>query len=949
MADQHIYGLRDLLVEHEGYSDQVYPDDRGNPTTGVGANMKIPLDPAEQVYFQEKYGDPNYPKRPDVKLTVNDVEFLFQHRQSIAEAAARRYMGDEWGKLSPARQAALADVAYNQGAGGLFKFRNLRTAISKGIKTGDWEEAAYHINDPSVPLNRRPNVTNLMLTGMYPKEAQQPSIEEAMKARNIPVPQVDPSAIPLNRSDYEALGRAAVVLRNKENRTPEDDDKLLKMAWTLSALDKKFKLESASGLLDPANDELLLQAPTLRTKGKAAAARLMANPMPETRFLFEVLGTAAYQRLQDFGDFMARPFLTQQGAEVVDPLTGQRTPGPAGQQEALQFQKDRSRAELAMVQDATARELGIPTSELRGIRGAGKYAPDVVAGVGTGLLGTATRRAVMGGLEAAGGVGADVPLTEDPTLLSVGTGVLGAGLGGLFELPSAGSRFLLRRAIRAEKTGVTADSQRLARAAEVDLSLGEASGDQLLREMESNVPIRPETPRYEFMQRRRKQVMNLFFNFERKLNPADLSTESVIDQTETIYRSTLKKMQKDAGERFRAELLPAIRELGGTIDDSGRILGGRGIVEPRFLRADLEAQLREAVESGAPKGLITRLENELANLNAAAADGGLKLGAVQRRLADLGADANPSGRISTDLSSAAERVDSVSMLRALEKDLETTANELPDGALAASLRTARRVYEEDKELIGSFKNTAIDKLLGKAVTTSAEDFVGAFTRMPETQFRKLMRIIDTDRPELGQALRGRWFAETVERSKKISAMGDDTGAITWDLDYDALIKRVEALGPSKLGVLLDVMPSEASRMTAGLQVLKRITSSGMEKRGAVPGQTTEWMDMFRNIVSQDPTFGAGLLARLSSPALIEKALFTDAGQTMLKEIGARNFKAASARTAAMTLMQMLYSTVDQESQDAARQAILKEEAAAAARAIIRRQQEQTAGRPGRMQ
>lgn len=115
----------ELIKRHEGTGPCragcffPYVDSLGKTTIGFGHNLS------------------------DRGLPEAIVEALLAADLAAAVADAKAIFGDAYGKATPARQAALADMAFNLGRARLARFEKLIAAVA----AGDWSRAANEALD----------------------------------------------------------------------------------------------------------------------------------------------------------------------------------------------------------------------------------------------------------------------------------------------------------------------------------------------------------------------------------------------------------------------------------------------------------------------------------------------------------------------------------------------------------------------------------------------------------------------------------------------------------------------------------------------------------------------------------------------------------------------------------------------------------------------------------
>lgn len=108
-----------LIIWDEGVTRKVYTDTTGNPTIGIGRNLR------------------------GKGITVGEALYLFAGDMLDARVTALSYLGGNiWGQLSEVRRAVLVDMAYNLG-NRIKHFRRLKRRLS----AADYVHAAEELLD----------------------------------------------------------------------------------------------------------------------------------------------------------------------------------------------------------------------------------------------------------------------------------------------------------------------------------------------------------------------------------------------------------------------------------------------------------------------------------------------------------------------------------------------------------------------------------------------------------------------------------------------------------------------------------------------------------------------------------------------------------------------------------------------------------------------------------
>ena len=127
--------LIEQLKRHEGFRDNYYQCTANKQTIGYGRNVENnPFSKKElEMLGRDCFSDEPMTEDEAEQLLVNDVNEVIESIKSQMP----------WEKLCPARQAVCVNMAFNIGASGFFKFRNMIRAIRKAC----YKEAAIEALD----------------------------------------------------------------------------------------------------------------------------------------------------------------------------------------------------------------------------------------------------------------------------------------------------------------------------------------------------------------------------------------------------------------------------------------------------------------------------------------------------------------------------------------------------------------------------------------------------------------------------------------------------------------------------------------------------------------------------------------------------------------------------------------------------------------------------------
>ena len=118
---------KSLLAKHEGYRKHPYLCTAGKISIGIGRNLE------------------------DRGLSDDEIKYLFENDVKIAYADCKRLFRDFDSITTPARQAALIDMAMNLGGPRLTKFVNMRAAVDLRNWKGAAREMVTSSANPDEP------------------------------------------------------------------------------------------------------------------------------------------------------------------------------------------------------------------------------------------------------------------------------------------------------------------------------------------------------------------------------------------------------------------------------------------------------------------------------------------------------------------------------------------------------------------------------------------------------------------------------------------------------------------------------------------------------------------------------------------------------------------------------------------------------------------------------
>jgi hypothetical protein len=656
---------------------------------------------------------------------------------------------------------------------------------------------------------------------------------------------------PRTRAQYEAAGEFI----ERQKALPKDKRDFARIRKALEVM------RSSEGLIGPrveGTSSEMIQAGAL----EGAPDQPGAAPGSRTMALMDAAGEGARQAVQGAGNFLARPFRTEEEAQQVAATQRQAT------------------AKVEVAQEEASRRLGVSGGATRFATGAGKVLTDVAAGGAVGALPRRGARILAEGGVGALVAGAEVSPDKDATFASSLGAIGGMAIGTALEIPGIGRDIMIREFKKAGQSREAREGFQLDHDTGIPLTLGEASGSPAVQRAEAAVPAGPGSRRGQFYEQRRRRIVDSWAETEAALNPENLSTEAVIRASKQLYETRVSELGAAASANFRTNLSPIAERVGATIDARGRIIGGERVIPTRARVAELESQLAQGREAPASlsRGEQTALERRIQELRDNPA---MTLGKAQEELSTLTELATGTGQVVTDRLSANARRMSRDELSALRADLEA-AEQTPGLAteVATALRQARETYRQDMEAVNALQETAVNRLLGKVGDPEAEDFAQGLLKLPRRQLTDLLYMVEGARPGMANAIRGRIFAELVDKHRVANT------ADTLQMDLRQFLGEFEKMGAEKYAAVtgLNLADPAARQAQRGLAVLRRI--AGGPEAQAVEKSFVQKMEGYAiNAFSLNLPFVARMVTGDLGPRYLERLLFTPEGVASLQRLG----------------------------------------------------------------
>lgn len=682
---------------------------------------------------------------------------------------------------------------------------------------------------------------------------------------------------PLSLAEYEKL---AVRVRAEMQKPPPDRDRDF-LAESLPML----RASQDSAAPEPADQAARVAQEPTPAPPRPVGVDPAQDAMDAQNDMAAAAGAGVAQRGREIRDFMMDPMGN-------DPARTERRQLQAGQENLNIESRQLARGDSieGNTPESTARAGGGLAVDV-GL----SAIPGGIVGRGAGAAGLrVAAEATTGGVLMASSV--------DENQLGMGAiGALGGGaIGVLAELPGMARNFLLRDLVQARKSEASARGQAVEEVSGVRMTVGQKSESPGILAAEASVKGRPGDPRDVFIKQQQADLQESYHRLVGSLNPLQTPPSRIIATTRQAYDSTVRGMQKIAGAKFRTNLEPALKATGAKISPDGRIGNGRGFLDPRELIGELYEQAaaisREVMVKPQVKSAQLRtIHAAIDSLTDAYKKGGLTVEQTQGLMHKLGQASAPSGNTLKDVDNAMDLLDVRRAKDRLEKDLTRTRQMSgPDkwrADAANAMHDARSEYKLDMTEIEGFSGSAVDNLLGKvagAKISNPDTFARAILKLPAEQFTELMTMVERQSPGTANNIRGLVFEQLVSRNSKTTSWAKLGDHKPRELQSGEMIQELQEMGADKFAALAGVQPVTAARIQAGLQTLQKITKS-MDAKGEGRTYRQQFEQYAINLASRDKGFVSRLLAGEMTPGVMEKLLFTKAGQDTLLTFASPRF------------------------------------------------------------
>jgi len=402
------------------------------------------------------------------------------------------------------------------------------------------------------------------------------------------------------------------------------------------------------------------------------------------------------------------------------------------------------------------------------------------------------------------------------------------------------------------------EGERVGKKLNVNFSAGELTGNPRARAYEDAYA---NSAKYaeKFAEANEKKTNSIVGNFKTTLDkiwPDATSRYGVGDKLSSAYKKTIDSLTQ------------ARREQGNfDFEMAEKVSGGKPVISPSNAIAELKSYIKEgdsALATPAQKEASAQAKTILSNLKAKPppASGqvwydsqgnvvkqpvpqeaykNITVRDLQNGLQSFGDGAKSTGGIWKNLATASDRRFSQAMKRALEKDLDATADTTA-GQGAAALKIARDNYKKSSAELEDIKNTALGKIVGNAkknakgeLQITPETMADTFTSMEPSQIKNTLDFLDKNHPQVAQMAR-RYTLERV-LNKAVEGKGQIGEGLSKPFPKKEFVEGLPG-DPTLDAIMGD--PKAANDVRDVAQGLNRMIHYGAEKKGS---QTTQRLDI----------------------------------------------------------------------------------------------------------
>lgn len=572
---------------------------------------------------------------------------------------------------------------------------------------------------------------------------------------------------------------------------------------------------------------------------------------------------------------------------------------PAGATEEFTVKTDARRQEF----DYSAR---LSTPEERAIvMGLGEMVPYAAAppstalGRGVNIASRIKRVGYSTGMGAATGATQYARSDDERTTnIVVGAVVAGGIDAGLEALNMLRPRNLQRGMLGIQKsldTEIAAEGRAISKETGVPMLLSEETGDASLLAVEraarggmySDEVVRG----FE-----NKKLSNSVAFLRTVLNEIDPNAVSEAELGMRLQRATETALTAARGARSTGWMLDMDRAIQAS--------GGAKFIPTQNLKETLDALIQEKshfLASEESKALAKSLTKDLQGLQKAGKEISVKDAQILlKKYTDWGSG---TGRILRDMDTASDRIIGAQLKSSFLKDMDAIGESSNAGVIA--LKEARDNYRKASQHVDAIGETVIAQLMNRTNTPAPEKFARTFQTKEPTEIRAMMKVINDHDPVLANGIRRQWVEDALEKAIQVDPKKLPG---TFQFDPETFLKEMAPDSPQFKELFKD--SDSKARIMTGIALTRRIVQrAGDAGAGASP--VGEMTNAARNLVSINPIFIAGWVAKNVAPKAFARAYFTEEGINALRmAVSPMNYRPAQVTEALMYLKSL--ETADEQ-------------------------------------
>jgi hypothetical protein len=566
---------------------------------------------------------------------------------------------------------------------------------------------------------------------------------------------------------------------------------------------------------------------------------------------------------------------------------------PAGSTEEFTVKTDARRQEF----DYSAR-LSSP-EEKTVVMGLGEMIPYVAAPPSTVVGKGVTALARLKRVGYATGVGAATGATqyahsddERTTNIIVGAVASGGIDAGLEAFNFLRPRNLQRALLGIQKsvdTDVAAEGRAISKETGVPLLLSEETGDASLLAVEraARGGMYSDEVVKGFENKKLASSVSFLRNVLNEIDPKGMSEEELGRRLQTATSTALSSARGARNTGWVADMDKAVKASGGA-----------KFIPTDNLKETLNSMIQEKghfLASEESQTLSKSLTRDLQGLQKAGKEISVKDAQILlKKYTDW---STGSGRVLKDMETASDRIIGVQLKSAFLKDLDAAvgkASENSPGVIA--LKEARDNYKNASQHVESIGETVIAQLMNRTNTPAPEKLARTFQTKEPTEIRAMLKVIDDHDPVLANGIRRQWVEDAIDKAVQVDPKKLPG---TFQFNPETFLKELAPDSPQFKELFKD--SASRSRVLTGVALTRRIVQrAGDAGAGASP--VGEMTNAARNLVSVNPIFIAGWIAKNVAPKAFARAYFTEEGINALRvAVSPMNYRPAQVTESLMYL------------------------------------------------